>query len=192
MALNPDTLVRLAWEALGVFWLIGIVYSSRRVIRRQPAVSRLLEVVLGVTGFVLVTGIWFQIPALQQPFLTRNVPDLQWAGVAITLAGCLFAAWARIVLGLNWSGRPSVLAGHELITRGPYALARHPIYTGILVAAAGTALVIDRWRALAGLAFILLTLWLKIRQEEQFMMETFPESYPPYRRQVKALIPGVL
>ena len=191
MPLNPLHLVRLAWETLGILWLIGMAFTKRAV-RKQPGGWRLLHFALGMVGFVLIAGIWFQPEQMQERFVPGTAPALQTAGLAITLAGCLFAAWARVVLGGNWSGRATVKADHELITRGPYALARHPIYTGLLTALAGTVMVIGTWRAVAGFAIIVLAFVIKIRQEEILMMETFPEAYPRYRQRVKALIPGVL
>ncbi len=58
-------------------------------------------------------------------------------GLTLTFAGCVFAIWARLTLGSNWSGRATVKADHELVTDGPYAVARHPIYTGLLLAVSG-------------------------------------------------------
>jgi len=78
------------------------------------------------------------------------------------------------------------------VTGGPYSLTRHPIYTGLMVAIVGTAVVVGEVRCLIGVFVILLALMIKMSQEEQLMMQTFPEAYPPYRRRVKALIPGVL
>ena len=191
MALNPYHLVRLAWETLGLLWLIGMAFTKPAV-RKQPAGWRLLHFGLGMLGFVLIAGIWFQPNSVQEQSVPGTPPGLQTAGLAITLAGCLFAAWARVVLGGNWSGRATVKTGHELITRGPYALARHPIYTGLLTALAGTVMVIGTRWAVAGFAVIVLACVIKIRQEELLMMETFPEAYSRYRQRVKALIPGVL
>jgi len=116
----------------------------------------------------------------------------QYAGLAVTAAGCLFAIWARLTLGANWSGRATVKQDHQLIVEGPYRLARHPIYTGLSLASLGTALAIGEWRCVLGLIIILLALLVKMSQEERLMMETFPQAYPQYRRRVKALIPGLI
>ena len=96
-----------------------------------------------------------------------------------------------MTLGNNWSGRATVKAGHELIVSGPYSLARHPIYTGLLLASIGTALATAEWRCILGLALIVSGFAAKIGQEEKLMMQTFPDAYPRYRQRVKALIPGV-
>jgi len=144
---------------------------------------------------VLLVGFWLVVLdtphwLAARPLLTH--PAAESFGAGLTLLGCAFAIWARLALGNNWSGRPTVKAGHELVVSGPYALARHPIHTGLLVAAAGTALTDLQWRRILGVLLIMAAVLVKIRQEERLMLETFPETYPPYRRHVKALIPGVL
>ena len=85
-----------------------------------------------------------------------------------------------------------VKKNHELIVKGPYALTRHPIYTGLIAAFAGTALAIGQVRGVAALLLIVTAFCFKIREEERLMTDTFPVDYPAYRRRVKALIPWLL
>ena len=177
------------WKALGLFWLIGLAFTKPTV-RRQSAGSRLLHYVLAITGGLLIWGYLFPRDWLGGRFVPHT-PSVALAGLALTIAGCLFAVWARITLGANWSGRATVKAGHELIVKGPYALARHPIYTGVLLGLAGTVLAIGQWRCVLGFFIVVLAFVVKISQEERLMTETFPQAYPDYRRRVKALIPGI-
>lgn len=102
------------------------------------------------------------------------------------------AIWARVTLGGNWSGRVALQRHHELVMDGPYAMARHPMYLGFLMALAGTVVVLGEMRGLLGFGVIVLALCLKMRLEEKLMLRAFPEEYATYRRRVKALIPGVL
>jgi protein-S-isoprenylcysteine O-methyltransferase Ste14 len=81
---------------------------------------------------------------------------------------------------------------HELVVKGPYRIVRHPIYTGLLLAVAGTGLALDKGIGLFMAVLVFASYWLKSRVEERLMMETFPEQYLEYRRRVKALIPGIL
>jgi protein-S-isoprenylcysteine O-methyltransferase Ste14 len=69
---------------------------------------------------------------------------------------------------------------------------RHPIYTGLLFAVIGTALVYGHARCFVGVLLIALGWWLKLRIEEQFMLQQFGDQYARYRREVRALIPFVL
>jgi protein-S-isoprenylcysteine O-methyltransferase Ste14 len=95
-------------------------------------------------GFFLTVSDWVPEWLAMRPLLMS--PALQSIGAALTIIGCSFAIWARLALGTNWSGRPTVKAEHKLVVTGPYAFARHPIYTGILVATIGTALADLEWR----------------------------------------------
>jgi protein-S-isoprenylcysteine O-methyltransferase Ste14 len=189
MILNVNSAIVYSWDALGVVWLAGLAFTKRTV-RSQSLGTRLFYLALGFLGFSLLGGSWCRIGWLGARFVPES-HSLALSGLAVTVAGCLFAIWARLTLGSNWSGRATVKAGHELITSGPYALARHPIYTGLMVAVAGTALAKGEWRCVLGGIVILIALMVKMGQEERLMMQTFPVAYPAYRQHVKALIPGV-
>jgi protein-S-isoprenylcysteine O-methyltransferase Ste14 len=85
-----------------------------------------------------------------------------------------------------------VKQGHELIERGPYRYVRHPIYTGLLLALVGTALLFGEWRAVLGFVIMFVSFWRKLRLEETWLSEYFGPAYGEYMQRVKALIPGVL
>ncbi|HEX5353877.1 MAG TPA: isoprenylcysteine carboxylmethyltransferase family protein [Rhodanobacteraceae bacterium] len=113
-------------------------------------------------------------------------------GLGLVVLGLGFACWARVTLGRNWSAAVQLKKGHELIVTGPYRWARHPIYTGMLLALIGTALAIGELRGLLAIAFVFAGLWLKLRHEEAWMREYFGDAYVDYMQRVKALIPGIL
>lgn len=182
------------WDGVGLFWLAGLVFT-KPVVRRTPMGARAFQITVGALGaaFIFSQSLnkgWMGVSFLPQSAGVHLVTDS--TGLAMTFAGCLFACWARVVLGGNWSGVPTVKDNHELIVKGPYALARHPIYIGFLTAAVGTTLVVARWRSIVGLAVVVLMFILKMSQEERLMTQQFPETYKSYRRRVKALIPGLL
>ena len=102
------------------------------------------------------------------------------------------ALWARRTIGGNWSSVVTLKQDHELIERGPYRFVRHPIYSGFLLMAVGTAILHARAGEFVFCGFLLLGLWFKLRAEEDLLTRHFPDSYPQYRRRVKALIPYVL
>ena len=109
--------------------------------------------------------------------------------VALVVAGALFALWARFYLGGNWSAGVTVKQNHELVCKGPYAVVRHPIYSGFLCSMLGTALYLGEMRGLAAVGFTLIGWKLKSIQEEAFMREQFGAQYDSYRAKVKGLIP---
>ena len=102
---------------------------------------------------------------------------------------CYCLVWAREHLGRNWSHSVTIKQGHELITTGPYAVVRHPIYTGFLTRFFGTAIALSQVRGLIGFALIFLVLWVKLRMEEQWMRSQFAEAYATYAHQTTALVP---
>ncbi|HZZ43809.1 MAG TPA: SpoIIE family protein phosphatase, partial [Tepidisphaeraceae bacterium] len=113
-----------------------------------------------------------------------------WLGTVVTLAGVGFAFWARAAIGRYWSGWVELKVGHRLIRHGPYAITRHPIYTGFLVGAFGTAISAGRVDALVGVAIIAASFVHKLRKEERLLTGEFGEEYVRYRREVPALFPS--
>jgi protein-S-isoprenylcysteine O-methyltransferase Ste14 len=85
----------------------------------------------------------------------------------------------------------TVKAGHTLIRGGPYAVVRHPIYSGLSLAVLGTALAVGELRGLLAVGLVAFGFWHKSLLEERFMREEFGAEYERYCRDVKALIPFV-
>jgi protein-S-isoprenylcysteine O-methyltransferase Ste14 len=107
---------------------------------------------------------------------------LTWAGIAL-------AVWARWHLGQYWSARVTIKKDHKLIRAGPYARLRHPIYSGLDLAALGSALAIDRWRCLAGVCLIALGYWIKARKEEAMLSAQFGADFEQHCRHTGFLLP---
>jgi protein-S-isoprenylcysteine O-methyltransferase Ste14 len=123
------------------------------------------------------------------------MPESVWFGVVglvSTVIGIAVAIWARIILGTNWSAVVTIKQGHQIIRRGPYAVIRHPIYSGGLLALLGTAIAFGEIRGLIGFTLIFIAWWMKSRLEEAFLEEQFGADYTRYKREVKGLIPFVL
>jgi protein-S-isoprenylcysteine O-methyltransferase Ste14 len=120
----------------------------------------------------------------------KTDPWLAGIGLAFFALGLGLAVWARVHLGRNWGTPMTQKVEPELVTSGPYRLARHPIYSGILIAGIGTAVALSwLWLpvvALAGIYFI-----YSATVEERFLTEQFPEEYPTYKRSTKMLMPFV-
>jgi protein-S-isoprenylcysteine O-methyltransferase Ste14 len=177
--LRPFDPLSLVWSIWALIWLVTAMWSARSV-AREPLRNRLLVVALMVIGFFPLFGRLHQPAVLAPRFVI---------GLALTILGLGFAVWARVHLGRFWSGMVTLKKDHELIRSGPYAFVRHPIYTGLLTAAAGTALARGTLAALLALGLIGVACWLKIRAEEKLLTNHFGDTYREYRRQVAALIP---
>ena len=119
-------------------------------------------------------------------------PSIGFAADAVVAIGLMITLWARFTLGANWSGAVTFKENHELITTGPYAFARHPIYTGLLTMLLGTVIISGHASGFAILTLGTIMLWLKSLDEERMMTKHFPDAYPPYKRRVAALIPFIL
>ena len=111
------------------------------------------------------------------------------AGVALTWMGIALALWARWHLGQYWSSRVTLKEDHQLIRSGPYAHFRHPIYSGLILAALGGVLAIDRWRCVAGVLLIVLGYCIKARTEESMLAAQFGEAFQEHRRHTGFLLP---
>jgi protein-S-isoprenylcysteine O-methyltransferase Ste14 len=185
------TIARVAVPLMWLAWIAYWAFAARAVKateRIEDARSRLSHRLPLTAGAVIMT-----IPNLLGPQLEAvRVPhDAAWQALAIApvALGLSFSVWARVWLGRNWSSNVTVKREHELIRSGPYALVRHPIYSGLLLALAGSALMLGNGRALVGLALIAGAILRKLRIEERFMAERFGEAYARYRAQVAMLVP---
>jgi protein-S-isoprenylcysteine O-methyltransferase Ste14 len=176
------------WVPFIAFWLLA-ARETHRSRARVKAASSPLRGTLYFAGGALI----FLSPSLGT-LDDRFVPavvEVGAAGWVLTVLGMLFSIWARVRLGRNWSGRVVLKQGQELISTGPYALVRHPIYTGLLVALAGAALYDGRWRALLGLVLFTIGFWLKARSEEELLEREFGDEYRSYRARTPMLIPSL-
>ena len=107
----------------------------------------------------------------------------------MTVLGLLFTVWGRIHLGRYWSGMVTLKEGHRLIRTGPYALVRHPLYTGFLRGGAGSALAARTVDAAIGFALLLAAYLVKLRREETLLTREFGDEYLRFKREVPALVP---
>jgi len=180
-------LVPAMWLAWIAYWAFA-ARAVKQTERIEDARSRLSHRLPLLAGAVIMTVPRLLGTQLEAVFIP---PTSAWQAVAIALValGLGFSVWARLWLGRNWSSMVTVKREHELIRSGPYALVRHPIYSGLLLALAGSALMLGNWRALIGFALIVAALLRKLAIEERFMREQFGETYAHYRAEVAALIP---
>jgi protein-S-isoprenylcysteine O-methyltransferase Ste14 len=180
----------VVWIAFLLYWQIKAV-NTKTTQRLEPAASRILRVFIFLIVIVLLSTTRIPLPWLYLQLWPVGLWPF-WLGVAVTIAGLMFAVWAREHLGRNWSGSVTIKQGHELITTGPYAMVRHPIYTGILTGFLGMAIAISQVRGFIVFVLIFLVYWTKLRMEEQWMRSQFREAYATYAHQTAALVPYLL
>jgi protein-S-isoprenylcysteine O-methyltransferase Ste14 len=124
--------------------------------------------------------------------LTDHSLWIELPGLALLLTSTCFTIWARLSLGRMWSATPNMVrADHQLRTDGPYAITRHPIYTGLFGMLLGTVLLNGLGASLGLLLVGAVILATRIPVEERLMSKTFPDEYARYRARVPRFVPRV-
>jgi protein-S-isoprenylcysteine O-methyltransferase Ste14 len=180
--------IPFCWVAWLLYWLVMATTTKRTVERGGLIAYRTVAIVI-VVGYVAVMRL-LDVSASAQ--LWQPALALGFVSDCVVLAGAAFTVWARITLGRNWSAEVTFKQEHELIESGPYALARHPIYTGLIVMALGTAIDLGRAFGFALLVALCGAFWSKAHAEERMMNRHFPDAYGEYKARVHAIIPFVL
>lgn len=191
MQAEPTGQVILAcWGMFLAFWFAASFkvkpVAEGTALSRNSALMRMSLVIIAV--LIASRG----MPEL---FGTRLLPHDAVVGVAadvLAVSGLLLMLWARVALGGNWSAGVAFKQGHELISHGPYAAVRHPIYTGLLLLFLGEAVWFGNLAWACVFAAIATGFWFKAMAEERMMTKHFPDAYPAYRARTKALVPFLL
>ena len=178
------------WAAFLIYWQVKAV-DTKTTQSIEPAASRIVRALTFVIAVVLLSTKRIPLSWLYGQLWPQGLWPF-WVGAAVFVGGLLFAVWARVHLGRNWSRSVTIKQGHELIKSGPYAVVRHPIYTGILTGFLGTAIALSEVRGFLVFALIFYILWRKLSMEEQWMRAQFGETYTEYAKQTAALVPYVL
>jgi protein-S-isoprenylcysteine O-methyltransferase Ste14 len=174
------------WVIWALSWLAAAAWSDRTT--AQPAAGSQALYRLTVFGGMALLFDRFTLGGTSPLWVAP--PALAWAMVALTAGGFAFCWWARLYLGRLWSSSVTRKLGHRVVDTGPYALVRHPIYTGVLAAAAATAIEQGTATSLLGLGLITLGYWIKARLEESFLRaELGADSYDAYARRTGMLLP---
>src|SRR5580658_4609096 len=119
----------VVWIFFFLYWQIKAA-NTKTTQRLEPAASRILRAFILLIAIIILSTTRIPLPWLYLRLWPIGFWPF-WLGAVVTIAGLLFAIWAREHLGSNWSRSVTIKQGHELITTGPYAVVRHPIYTGI-------------------------------------------------------------
>lgn len=177
----------LIWIAWLGSWRLAIRFANRSV-KSAPAIEQRpywLMLVLASALMILAFrpyGDWVLFGHPSDGF--------RWLMLVLILAGFGFTWWARLHLGVLWSGPVTTKEGHYIVDSGPYGLVRHPIYTGSLFAAYATALIQPGLLSLASVTLYTIAMVMKARLEERFLGAELGEAlYADYRKRVPMLVP---
>lgn len=177
----------LPWYVFALYWLITWL-RVKRTKSTESVAQRLLTIVPMVLAFELLFSDSLRVGPLRKRFLPAEA-WIAWGGIALTSLGVALAIWARYCLGQYWSSRVTLKEGHRVIRSGPYAFVRHPIYSGMLLAAIGTAVVIGEWRGVIAVIVMFIAHSLKAFREEALLTTELGEEYASYRGSTGFLLP---
>ena len=180
-------LVVVPWIVFLIYWIVSAI-RTRVTVQTESFASRYAILLIEVVGFVLLFRHSAGIGFLGTRFMHRTLASAI-AGLILLWMGIGLAIWARYHLAEYWSARITIKEDHELIRTGPYARLRHPIYSGIILAAIGSAVVIDQWRCVLGVCLILTGYCIKARKEETMLTQQFGEAFREHQKHAGFLIP---
>ena len=171
------------WAIFGIYWF-GTALRTKSAKTREFPVWRFLRLSILAATFLLLFAQWIRIGFLGWRFVPVT-PAIFESGFVLALAGITLALWARFHLGRNWSDK----VDHELIRSGPYAYLRHPIYSGVLLGVAGTAIVVGEWRGAIAFCMLLVNYSIKARREEKILSVQFGEAFELHKQEAGFLLP---
>jgi protein-S-isoprenylcysteine O-methyltransferase Ste14 len=152
---------------------------------------------LAGTGFVVALALGFAAPILAiagavDPIAALDSDLTRVAGAVIALAGIAGTLYAQIAMGTSWRIGVDHSERTTLVTSGPFAHVRNPIFSAMLPTALGLTLLVPSWVALAGLAGLVVALELQVRVvEEPYLLESHGRAYAHYAARVGRFIPGL-
>jgi protein-S-isoprenylcysteine O-methyltransferase Ste14 len=176
------------WLAFVVVWAVTAL-RAKRTLQRPWLHSWWARIAVAIVVLVAVRR--HAVHGYGTDFVSGVIvnPALNIVGLVLAAMGIGLAVWARLYLGRNWGMPMSVKENAELVTTGPYAYVRNPIYTGIMLAALGSALIDWWWAVFFVCAAAYFAYSAKV--EERILLREFPDAYPAYKARTKSLIPFV-
>jgi protein-S-isoprenylcysteine O-methyltransferase Ste14 len=176
------------WAAMGVYWVASAL-RTKKTESGERSWLRFGRLAVLVVVFDLLLSRKMAVGWLGNRFVSA-IELWKWTGIALTVAGLGLCLWARRELADNWSDKVALKVDHELIRTGPYKLLRHPIYSGVLLAMAGTALAIGEWKGVVAFSVMVINYAIKASREERILVNKFGQAYQEYKRQAGFLVPG--
>ena len=170
-------------------WFVTGVSVKQTAQSRSEGASRISVWIVWI-GWWLLFSRGFGREPLSWLLIPATSPAA-YIGLILTITGLAFAVWARLSIGRNWSPLIQVKKDHELMRSGPYGIVRHPIYSGLMLATLGTAVVYGQLSGFIGSLLVVVSWGYKAKLEESAMLDQFGDEYRQYCQNVKGLIPFV-
>ena len=168
--------------------MVSAQLAQRRALSRRGATLRTAG------GLATLVPYFFWVPYVVialRPGPELDVPEaLRWLGVVMSVLGVALSLWSIVTLGRHYDLVLEVHQDHELVRRGPYALVRHPVYTGLGLHFAGACLATGNLLLIAGTLLVSCpAFYARARAEERLLRDLFGADYEAYAREVPMLVP---
>ncbi len=199
--MDAETLFRmLFWSlfdgmvAMRIYFSFQVRQAGERLLADRQAVEREGQAMFAVRilAFFLLIA-WLVLYASNPPWVgVLSVPFpgwLSWAGFAVGLASLALWTWTQAVLGKEWSPQLQLRGEHHLVTTGPCARLRHPLYTAMLGWGVSVALVTANWAFVILAVAVFAGMVARVPCEEQMMLEEFGEEYRTYMKRTGRFFP---
>lgn len=110
---------------------------------------------------------------------------IPYAGNALFFIGIILASWAKFIMGRNWGepGQHDIKRQHDLVTSGPFAISRNPIYVGLLLIFFGFELTVSSW-FVVGIIPVGYLIYTVVKKEELLLDNHFGKTYVTYKKRV--------
>lgn len=184
--MTPSAAIVALWLVWLVTWVLAAGWSAR-VAAHHDLGAESPSRVLTLAALIMFIASGWPVPAAH---LWLTPAPIGWALFALALIGLAFTWAARLHLGPLWSNTSAPTEDHRIVDTGPYAIVRHPVYAGLLLAALATALERGRAEAIVGLLTLIAAVALRAKLEERFLRRDLSdEAYAAYRARVPMLVP---
>lgn len=184
--MSPSAFIAAAWIVWLFTWILAAGWSARTASRHDLGAESPSRVLTLAAVVMILASYW----PLQSALLWRASLEVGWAMAGLVVLGLGFTWAARLHLGPLWSSTSAPSEAHRIVETGPYGIVRHPVYAGLLLAVAATAVESGRIEAVGGALLLVAAISLRAKLEERFLRRDLgDEAYAGYRRRVPMLIP---
>ncbi len=179
-----------------IYFMLKVRQAGERVMPDRAAVQRegKMQFAVRVFSFFALLGLLLAyafFPGSLSAFSFPFPDSLRGLGFLLGLSGLALWTWAQVALGSEWSPQLQLREKHHLVTAGPYARMRHPIYSAMIVWAGGLALTSANWIFVAIALLVGAVFFVRVPREEQMMIDEFGEEYREYMKRTGRVLPKI-
>ena len=179
--------VMICWAGVGITMAFRFTKKRTETVQTRNTQS-LIGFLLEALGFACV-------------FIHRDLFTVivftSWMTILFPIFASWLATWSVLLiyraireLGKQWAVSARIIEGHKLVTTGPYAIVRNPIYSGLFGMLIAIGLVIAHWQLLLlGIVLYWVGTTIRIKAEEKLLFASFDSQFADYVAKVPALIP---